>query len=78
MLPFHVIVALARSLFGVGDGASPSDVRDVVRRGLGNAPPDRPPWISGSSFSGCPIMSRLLQDSIPKRVAHVSSGHFSI
>ena len=39
-LPFHVIVALARSLFGVGEGASPSDVRDVVRRGLGTAPPD--------------------------------------
>ena len=38
MLPFHVIVALARSLFGVGEGASPSDVRDAVRRGLGNAP----------------------------------------
>ena len=35
MLPFHVIVALARSLFGVGEGASPSDVRDAVRRGLG-------------------------------------------
>src|SRR5207249_4668379 len=28
MLPFHVMVALARSLFGVGEGASPSDVRD--------------------------------------------------
>src|SRR5881628_680355 len=40
MLPFHVIVALARSLFGVGEGASPSDVRDAVRRGLGNAEPD--------------------------------------
>jgi class 3 adenylate cyclase len=40
MLPFHVIVALARSLFDVGDGASPSDVRDAVRRGLENAPPD--------------------------------------
>src|SRR5437762_2902249 len=40
MLPFHVIVALARSLFGVGEGASPSDVRDAVRRGLGNAQPD--------------------------------------
>src|SRR5438132_834873 len=40
MLPFHVMVALARSLFGVGEGASPSDVRDAVRRGLGNAQPD--------------------------------------
>jgi class 3 adenylate cyclase/tetratricopeptide (TPR) repeat protein len=40
MLPFHVIVALARSLFGVGDGASPSDVRDAVQRGLENAQPD--------------------------------------
>jgi class 3 adenylate cyclase len=37
-LVFHVIVALARSLFGVGEGASPSDVRDAVRRGLDNAP----------------------------------------
>jgi class 3 adenylate cyclase/tetratricopeptide (TPR) repeat protein len=36
-LPFHVIVTLARSLFGVGDGASPSDVRDAVRHGLGDA-----------------------------------------
>src|SRR5947209_4986106 len=40
MLPFHVMIALARSLFGVGEGASPSDVRDAVRRGLGNAQPD--------------------------------------
>src|SRR5437016_4814127 len=40
MLPFHVIVALARSLFGVGEGASPSDVRDAVTRGLGNAQSD--------------------------------------
>src|SRR5881397_3492217 len=40
MLPFHVMVALARSLFGVGEDASPSDVRDAVRRGLGNAQPD--------------------------------------
>src|SRR5712664_3758257 len=40
MLHFHVIVALARSFFGVGEGASPSDVRDAVRRGLGNAQPD--------------------------------------
>jgi class 3 adenylate cyclase len=40
MLPFHVIVALARSLFGVGEGASPSDVRDTVRRGVGKAQPD--------------------------------------
>jgi len=40
MLPFHVIVALARSLFGIGEGASPSNVRDAVIRGLGNAQPD--------------------------------------
>jgi class 3 adenylate cyclase/tetratricopeptide (TPR) repeat protein len=40
MLPFHVIVALARSLFDVGEGASPSHARDAVRRGLGNAQPD--------------------------------------
>src|SRR5881397_969088 len=40
MLPFHVIVALARSLFGVGEDASPSDVRGAVRCGLGNAQPD--------------------------------------
>src|SRR5262250_1906347 len=36
-LPFHVIVALARSLFGVGEGASPGDVRDAVRDSLGTA-----------------------------------------
>src|SRR6266850_1454872 len=40
MLPFHVMVALARSLFGVGEGASSSDVRDAVGRGLGNTQPD--------------------------------------
>jgi class 3 adenylate cyclase len=41
MLPFHVIVALARSLFGLGDDASPADVQEAVRRGLGkSAPPD--------------------------------------
>src|SRR2546429_9467046 len=40
MLPVHVMVALSRSLFGVGEGASPSDVRDAVRCGLGNAQPD--------------------------------------
>jgi predicted ATPase/class 3 adenylate cyclase len=40
MLAFHVIVALARSLFGVGEGASPSDVRKAVTRGLGNTQPD--------------------------------------
>jgi class 3 adenylate cyclase/tetratricopeptide (TPR) repeat protein len=39
-LPFHVIVTLARSLLDVGEGASPSDVRDAMRRGLGNAPAD--------------------------------------
>jgi class 3 adenylate cyclase/tetratricopeptide (TPR) repeat protein/DNA-binding IscR family transcriptional regulator len=40
-LGFHVIVALARSLFGVGEGASPADVRDTVRRGLGTGQADR-------------------------------------
>src|SRR5438445_761075 len=40
MVPFHVMVALARSLFGVGEGASPPDVRNAVRRALGNATPD--------------------------------------
>ncbi len=40
MLPFHLIVALARSLFGVGEGASPAHVRDAVRHGLANAQAD--------------------------------------
>ena len=40
-LGFHVIVALARSLFGVGEGASSADIRDAVRRGLGNVQADR-------------------------------------
>jgi len=39
-LGFHVIVALARSLFGVGESTSPSDLRADVRRGLGNLQPD--------------------------------------
>ena len=40
MLPFHVLVALARSLFGVAEGGSPSDVRDAVTRGLEDTQPD--------------------------------------
>jgi class 3 adenylate cyclase/tetratricopeptide (TPR) repeat protein len=39
-LPFHVIVAIARSLFGVGEDASPPDVRDAVSRALRDAPPN--------------------------------------
>jgi class 3 adenylate cyclase/tetratricopeptide (TPR) repeat protein len=39
-LPFHVVVALARSLFGVGEGASPPDVEETVRRGLETVQPD--------------------------------------
>ena len=38
MLPFHVIVALARSLYGVGEDTAPSDVRDAVNRGLAHTP----------------------------------------
>jgi class 3 adenylate cyclase len=37
MLPFHAIVALARSLFGVHDGASVEDIRGAVGRGLASA-----------------------------------------
>jgi class 3 adenylate cyclase/tetratricopeptide (TPR) repeat protein len=37
MLPLHVIGMLARSLFDVGEDASASDIRDAVRRSLGNA-----------------------------------------
>ena len=40
MLPFHVVVPLARSLFGVGEGTPSSDVRDAVRRGLAGTPSD--------------------------------------
>ena len=40
MLPFHVVVALARSLFGPGEHGSPADVGDAVRRGLGGASAD--------------------------------------
>ena len=42
MLPFHAIVALARSLFGVDDGAAPTDVRDAVGRALASAAPVDP------------------------------------
>ena len=38
-LPLHAIVALARSLFGIGEGAAPAEIRDAVRRGLGSPPP---------------------------------------
>jgi predicted ATPase/class 3 adenylate cyclase len=37
MLAFHVIVELARSLFGLEDGASAADVRGAVGRGLASA-----------------------------------------
>jgi class 3 adenylate cyclase/tetratricopeptide (TPR) repeat protein len=40
MLPFHVVVALARSLFGIGEGTTPADVGAAVRRGLVDAQPD--------------------------------------
>src|SRR5262250_527685 len=40
MQPFHVVVALARSLFGVAEGGSPSDVRDAITRGLEEAQRD--------------------------------------
>ena len=40
MLPFHVIVALARSLYGVGENAPSSEVRDAVNRGLAHVQPD--------------------------------------
>jgi adenylate cyclase len=42
MLPFHAIIELARSLFGVDEGASPGDVRDAVGRGLASVPPVDP------------------------------------
>src|SRR3989441_10175766 len=40
MLPFHVIVTLARSLFGVGEDTSRSDARAAGSRGLGTAQPE--------------------------------------
>src|SRR5262245_56243738 len=40
MLPFHVIVTLARSLFCIDEGASPAHVRDAVKRGFRSAQPD--------------------------------------
>src|SRR5438128_578310 len=64
MLPFHVIVALACSLFGIDEGASPSDVRNAVRRGLGNAQPDPIALDFWLDLLGCPITSLRLQDSI--------------
>src|SRR5207249_9697477 len=42
MLPFHAIVELARSVFGVDEGASAVDVRGAVRRGLASAQPVDP------------------------------------
>ncbi len=42
MLPFHAIVELARSLFGVHDGAPAADVRGAVERALASAPPVDP------------------------------------
>src|SRR6266545_1787113 len=42
MLPFHAIVELARSVFGVDEGASAVDIRGAVRRGLASVPPVDP------------------------------------
>jgi class 3 adenylate cyclase len=42
MLPFHAVVALARSLFGVDEGAAPAAVRDAVGRALASAAPVDP------------------------------------
>ncbi len=41
-LSFHAIAALARSLFGVREGALPADVRDAVQQGLGGTPSGDP------------------------------------
>src|SRR5262249_35294149 len=62
-LPFHVIVALARDLFGAGEGASPSEVRGAVRDGLGNTSLD-------------PILLELWLDllAVSDHVAASSSG----
>jgi len=38
LLPFHVIVDLARGLFGIDDGAAAPEVRAAVRRGLAGVP----------------------------------------
>jgi class 3 adenylate cyclase/tetratricopeptide (TPR) repeat protein len=40
MLPFHVLVELGRSLFGVAEGAPPPAVRDAVAGGLDGGPAD--------------------------------------
>ena len=37
MLPFHAIAELARGLFGIGENASPADIRGAVDRGLATA-----------------------------------------
>ena len=39
-LPFHVLLALARSVFEVDEGARPSEIRDAVARSLGRASSD--------------------------------------
>src|SRR5437016_7844009 len=77
MLPFHVMVALARSLFGVGEGASPSDVRDAVRRGLGNAQPDPIALEFWLDLLGWPITALLLQDFVLEGAATGLSRPFS-
>jgi class 3 adenylate cyclase len=37
LLPFHAVAELARSLFGVAEGAPPADVQDAVAAGLSRA-----------------------------------------
>jgi predicted ATPase/class 3 adenylate cyclase len=42
MLPFHLMVELARGLFDIDEGASAPDIRGAVTRGLAGTPPVDP------------------------------------
>jgi len=66
MLPLHVIATLARSLFGIGESASPAAVADAVARGLEPVPPDpiaRDLWLDLLGADHVPAPSGLDPDA---------------
>ncbi len=77
LLPFHAVVELARSLFGVADSASPADVRAALGRHQAVAPRTDPValafWLE---LLGAPDPTRRPKGSSPMSAARVSVSPF--